>query len=92
MSHGRSLAGPIAPTDANRELARLTLAYILTNPDISGVAVGMMLPDQVDNNVRACTDGAPVRRITGFGGCNKPGSLWAQLPPDYGWLRQWEHV
>lgn len=84
---------PDPTTDADRELARLTLACILTNPDISGVAVGMLLPSHVDNNLRACTerqallDDRGVLRLR-----NAADRMWAQLPPEYGWLRQWEHV
>jgi predicted aldo/keto reductase-like oxidoreductase len=84
---------PDRATDGDRELARLTLAYTLTNPDISGVAVGMLLPSHVDNNVRACAE-----RQTAL----KDGSIlrlrqvadrmWAHLRQEYGWLRQWEYV
>jgi len=40
-------------TEEDYELARLTLAYILTNPNISAVAVGMTLVSEVDNDVQA---------------------------------------
>ncbi|OHB65914.1 MAG: hypothetical protein A2Y77_01330 [Planctomycetes bacterium RBG_13_62_9] len=84
---------PDAATEVDRELARLTLAYVLSNPDISGVAVGMMLPQHVDNNVRASferrnpLETSAVHRLQGTAE-----RMWAQLPLEYQWLRQWERV
>jgi predicted aldo/keto reductase-like oxidoreductase len=84
---------PDRATDADRELARLTLTYILTNPNLSGVAVGMSLPDYVDNNVRACTERQAVLEDDGAVKLQKAAErLWTRLPPEYEWLRQWEHV
>ena len=81
---------PDRATDADRELARLTLAYILANPNISGVAVGMLLPGQVDNNVRACTERRARLENHGVLKLQQAGQrLRAQLPPEYRWLRQW---
>jgi len=51
MPGGRGQGGVISEEDL--EVARLTLAYILNNPDISAVAVGMALPSHVDSHVRA---------------------------------------
>lgn len=84
---------PDRATDADRELARLTLACILTNPDISGVAVGMLLPSYVDNNVRACLERQTVSAGAASGRLQTAAQrMWSQLPPEYRWLRQWEHV
>jgi aryl-alcohol dehydrogenase-like predicted oxidoreductase len=84
---------PDRATDADRELARLTLACILTNPDISGVAVGMLLPSYVDNNVRACVERQAASADIASGRLQTAAHrMWTQLPPEYRWLRQWEHV
>ena len=84
---------PDRATDADRELARLTLACILTNPDISGVAVGMLLPSYVDNNVRASVERQAVSAGIASGRLQTAAHrMWTQLPPEYRWLRQWEHV
>ena len=82
---------PDNSTEQDRELARLTLAYILSNPNISAVAVGMTLPSQVDNNVRACFEGRAKldeddRRKLDVAAAR----MWAALPPQYAWLRQWQ--
>jgi len=84
---------PDHATEADRELARLTLARVLTDPGISGVAVGMLLPSHVDNNVRACRERQAM--LDQAGALRLQGSakrLWARLPPEYGWLRQWEQL
>lgn len=84
---------PDRATDADRELARLTLACILTNPDISGVAVGMLLPGQVENNVRACCERQATLDTGGTHRLQQAADrMWAYLPREYGWLRQGEHV
>jgi predicted aldo/keto reductase-like oxidoreductase len=84
---------PDRTTDADRELARLTLACILTNPDLSGVAVGMLLPNYVDNNVRASIERQTVSAGIASGRLQTAAHrMWTQLPPEYRWLRQWEHV
>jgi len=49
----RSEPGGAAQTDEHLEQARLTLAYILSNPGLSAVAVEMVLPVHVENYVRA---------------------------------------
>ena len=90
---GQEFGRPDRATDADRELARLTLAYLLANTDISGVAVGMLLPTHVDNNVRACLERQAVLDNGGLLRLQQAAErVWTQLPPEYGWLRQWEHV
>jgi predicted aldo/keto reductase-like oxidoreductase len=90
---GQEFGQPDRATDADRELARLTLASILTNTDISGVAVGMLLPTHVDNNVRACLERQALLDNDRLPRLPRAAErMWAQLPPDYEWLRQWEHV
>jgi predicted aldo/keto reductase-like oxidoreductase len=80
-------------TKQDYELARLTLAYILTNPDISAVAVGMTLLLEVDNDVRASfernaqLDQDSIRKLR-----EAAESMWANLPDEYGWLKDWECV
>jgi len=83
---------PNRATEADEELARLTLACILSNPDISGVAVGMTSPDHVDNNVRASLerqallDQSDPQELR-----DAVDRVWSHLPHEYVWLRQWEN-
>jgi predicted aldo/keto reductase-like oxidoreductase len=90
---GQEFGRPDRATDADRELARMTLACILTNADISGVAVGMLLPSHVDNNVRGCLERQALLEDGGLPRLQQAAErMWAELPPAYGWLKQWEHV
>jgi predicted aldo/keto reductase-like oxidoreductase len=80
-------------TPEDHELARLTLAYILSNPDISAVAVGMTLLSEVDNDVRAsferhtALDENAIQKLD-----LAAEKMWANLPEQYRWLRDWEHA
>lgn len=84
---------PCKSTKQDYELARLTLAYILTNPDISAVAVGMTLLSEVDNDVRvsfechARLDQDSIRKLR-----EAADRMWANLPDEYSWLKDWECV
>jgi predicted aldo/keto reductase-like oxidoreductase len=84
---------PCESTREDYELARLTLAYILSNPDISAVAVGMTLLSEVENNMQV-----PARRHTLLDetAMRKLGKaadrMWASLPGEYAWLKHWEWV
>jgi len=80
-------------TEADDERARLTLAYILTNENISATIPGMTTIEQIDNNLR----GSEERHAL----LDEPGIMKFQmavaemrhrLPADYQWLHQWEWV
>jgi len=81
---------PCKSTKADYELAHLTLAYVLSNPDISAVAVGMTLLSEVDNDVcasferHAFLDGNGIRKLR-----KAADRMWANLPAEYCWLKQW---
>ena len=75
------------------KLARLTLSYILSNPDISAVAVGMTLLSEVDNDVRASWERHARLDDRGMRVLHQAGErMWANLPEHYRWLRNWEWV
>jgi len=88
--------GDSSPNSPHRQeddrLARLTIRAILTNPAITAPIPGLITPEQVDNvalavlqrreldaNERAELD-AGLRRA------------YANLPPHYQWLRNWDYV
>jgi len=80
-------------TPGDYELARLTLAYILSNPDISAVAVGMTLLSEVDNNVCASSERHALLDDNGILKlCKAADRMWANLPKEYRWLKDWEWV
>jgi predicted aldo/keto reductase-like oxidoreductase len=82
-----------ATTPEDHELARLTLAYLLSNKDISAVMVGMTLLSEVENNTRV-----PAERLAMLDGDARrkldlaAERMWANLPPHYQWLKEWECV
>ena len=80
-------------TPEDYELARLTLAYVLSNPIISAVAVGMTLLSEVDNDVRASFERHVFLDENGIRKLRKAADrMWARLPSEYCWLKDWEWV
>jgi aryl-alcohol dehydrogenase-like predicted oxidoreductase len=75
------------------ERARLTLAYILHNQDISATIPGMTTLDQIDNNVStsrerlALLDESGVRKLR-----LAAHEMRTRIPEEYRWLHQWEWV
>ena len=84
---------PCTSTPEDYELARLTLSYILSNREISAVAVGMTLLSEVDNDVRASFERHAQLDERGDKVLRKAAErMWAKLPDDYNWLKNWEWV
>jgi aryl-alcohol dehydrogenase-like predicted oxidoreductase len=85
-----SAADPHAEKD--NELARLAIRNILVNPAITAPIPGLISPAQVDNIAAAIRqrrelDGkekAELRRMER--------RMWANLPADYQWLKDWRYV
>ena len=72
--------------------ARQTLRWILGNPALTAPIPGLITVDQVKNAVRAVTerrqfDLAEARRYD-----EAVSEMWANLPEDYQWLKEWEWV
>ena len=79
--------------EADDERARLTIRHILrTNDALTAPIPGLITVDQVKNAVRAVTerrklDQAEARRYE-----EAVTEMWANLPEDYQWLKEWEWV
>jgi predicted aldo/keto reductase-like oxidoreductase len=87
-----SAASPHAEED-NR-MARLTLRYILSNPAMTAPIPGLISTKQVDNVVQAikerkAMDLTPQERAELKLATDQ---MWANLTPDYQWLKQWQYV
>jgi predicted aldo/keto reductase-like oxidoreductase len=72
--------------------ARMTIRYILGNPAITAPIPGLISPHQVDNLVAAVReqrelDGHERVELERLGD-----DMWARLPADYEWLKDWEYV
>jgi aryl-alcohol dehydrogenase-like predicted oxidoreductase len=82
--------GPHVEEDDRR--ARMAIRYILGNPAITAPIPGLISAHHVDNVVQAVQEHreldveerAELRRMGA--------QMWANLPPDYQWLKQWEYV
>ena len=81
-----------ATKEEDDERARLTLRYVLSNDALTAAIPGMITPDQVHNAAQAVAerrqlDLAESRRLQ-----RAVDQMWANLPQNYQWLREWEHV
>jgi len=82
--------GPYAEEDDRR--ARMAIRYILNNPAITAPIPGLISTHQVDNAVRAIKerrelDLAEQAELEEIGN-----EMFARLPAEYQWLRDWEYV
>jgi len=81
---------PHAEEDDRR--ARLAIRYILCNPTITAPIPGLISIRQVDNVAKAVmerrqldvAEAAELKKATD--------EMWANLPPNYQWLKDWEYV
>jgi len=73
--------------------ARLTLAAILENADITATVPGMSSAAEVKNNVVASAQRQALLTPEGREQlAAATDRMWADLPPEYHWLREWERV
>ena len=82
--------GPYTEEDDRK--ARLSIRYILSNPAITAPIPGMISAHQVDNMALAVKerrelDAAEKAELKQLGD-----EMWARLPEDYQWLKDWEYV
>ncbi len=85
-----SPVGPHVEEDDQR--ARLAIRSILGNPAVTAPIPGLITAHQVDNAVSAVRE---RRELDGDERAERQRlgqEMWARLPPDYQWLKQWEYV
>ena len=80
-------------SEEEHELARLTISYILENESITATVPGMTTTHEIENNVRASVERTaaltePARERL----AEATDRMWAELPREYEWLREWEYV
>jgi aryl-alcohol dehydrogenase-like predicted oxidoreductase len=82
-----------ATSEDDDRRARLTLACILCNEKITTTIPGMTTVQQVDNNVRASKERRSLLTQEGLSVLDEAAKeMWATLPEEYRWLRDWEWV
>jgi len=85
-----SLASPTAEEDDTR--ARLAIRHILCNPAITAPMPGMINIHQVDNLLKALKERRELDLAEAEHLKRATDEMWANLPSDYHWLRNWEYV
>ncbi len=86
-------SSPESPTfEEDNRIARLAIRHILCNPAITAPMPGMITEQQVDNVALAI---AERRALDTDERAELQGAMdraWANLPPNYQWLKNWEYV
>jgi aryl-alcohol dehydrogenase-like predicted oxidoreductase len=88
--------GSSAPDDPNAEednrRARLAIRYILCNSAITAPIPGLISPAQVDNMARAVKERRELDVAEATELQQAVDEMWASLPSNYQWLKNWEYV
>ncbi|MCY2955331.1 MAG: aldo/keto reductase [Planctomycetota bacterium] len=84
------LDDPNAAEDDKR--ARLAIRYILCNPAITAPIPGLINQHQVENVVAAVKESRQLARSEKAELDAAGKEMWARLPEDYQWLKDWRHV
>ena len=72
--------------------ARTTLRYILGNPAITAPIPGLACVEEVDNAAEAAREGRELDVAERADIETATKDMWASLPKQYEWLREWEYV
>lgn len=87
--------GSSAPDDPNAEedsrRARMTIRYILQNPRIVPIP-GLVSIAQIDNVAKAVKERRQLDLAEAEDLNRIMDQTWANLPPNYQWLKNWEYV
>jgi hypothetical protein len=76
----------------DNEIARLAIRYILCNSAITAPIPGMITMQQVDNVALAVKERRELDMREKAALKEAMNRAWANLPPDYEWLKDWEYV
>jgi hypothetical protein len=85
-----ALDSPTAKEDD--ELARLAIRYILCNPAVTAPIPGLINAHQVENVALAVKERRQLDQAEKARLDQAMDEAWANLPPDYQWLKDWEYV
>ncbi|MCH8119165.1 MAG: aldo/keto reductase [Planctomycetes bacterium] len=88
--------GSSAPGDPHAQeddrLARLAIRYILCNDAITAPIPGLISPHQVDNMAKAVKERRELDLNERAELERAVDEMWAKLPANYQWLKNWEYV
>ena len=72
--------------------ARMAIRYIISNPAVTAPIPGLISIQQVDNMAKAVQERRELDRTEKAELEKATKEMWAQLPEDYQWLKEWEYV
>jgi aryl-alcohol dehydrogenase-like predicted oxidoreductase len=81
---------PMAEEDSR--IARLAIRNILSNPAITAPIPGLINLEQVDNLAKAVQERRQLDRNERADLERAGAQMWARLPQDYQWLKDFEYV
>jgi len=88
--------GDGSPTGATAEedgrIARLTIRFILNNPQMTAPIPGLISKQQVDNMALAVKERRELDAAEKAELDKANDEMYARLPQEYQWLKQWEYV
>ena len=86
-------SSPDSPyAEQDDRLARLAIRYILSNPAITAPIPGLASARQVDNVARAVKERRQLDKKEKAELHEATTQMWANLPPEYQWLKSWKYV
>lgn len=85
-----SPTSPAAEEDSR--IARLTIRFILSNPQMTAPIPGLISIQQVDNMARAVKERRELDAAEKAELDAATDQMYARLPKHYDWLRKWEYV
>jgi aryl-alcohol dehydrogenase-like predicted oxidoreductase len=74
------------------ERARVTIRYILGNPAMTAPIPGLACVEEVDNVALAIKEQRKLNKAEKAQIERLGDEMWANLPPNYEWLKGWEYV
>ncbi len=78
--------------EEDNKLARMAIRYILCNPAITAPIPGIINQQQVDNMALAVKESRKLDAAEAKVLEEAMDKCWANLPPNYQWLKNWEYV
>jgi predicted aldo/keto reductase-like oxidoreductase len=78
--------------EADNRRARIVIRYILSNPAITAPIPGLISTRQVDNMAAAIKENRQLDAKESAELETIKHQMWAQMAPDYHWLKDWRYV
>ncbi len=85
-----SVNSPFAEEDSKR--ARMAVRNILANPAVTAPIPGLVSIEQVDNMAKAVQERRELDVVETAQLRAASKEMWARLPDDYQWLKEWKYV